>query len=407
MKVAIIQQHVDVQRGGAETSTLEMARHLVRLGENVAVICQGDTERPFVDQNVTILPVVARGISRTLQAYRFLQGARTLCRRERFDIVHAVTPCLSANVYQPRGGTYPETIARSLARVRSPLLYNLKRLGRRFNVRQQFLRRIEQMLLGKYRGRVFVAAISDYVRRQVEGGFGFPPQRTRVVFNGVDIAPLGEEERTQQRGRLRAELGLDAQAPLLLFVAHNFKLKGLAELIWATAAAPQTDASAPWTVVVAGRDNPRRYQRLARQLGVAARVRWVGTSTPIRDWYAAADVLAHPTWYDPCSRVVLEALSVGLPVVTTRYNGAAEAIEPGRHGLVVEEPDDVADLAAALGLALQPALRAACRADAARLHEHLSMARHARELRAFYEHVLAARETRPPSEPRAQATGSR
>ena len=383
MKVAIVQQHVDIQRGGAETSTLEMARHLALLGLDVTIICRGATSQPSIDHNVTFLPVAGGGLTRAARTYRFVQAAGRVCRRERFDIVHAVTPCLAANIYQPRGGTYAETVERGHAQVRDPWLQALKRLGRRFNVSQRFLYRMEKTLLGKYGEHVMVAAVSDYVRRQVEDGLGFPGERIRVVFNGVDIAPLTPRERAQERAALRADLNLAADASLVLFVAHNFRLKGLTELIRATALAPQ------WTVAVAGRDNPARYHRLALRLGVADRVRFVGTKTPVRHWYAASDALAHPTWYDPCSRVVLEALSVGLPVVTTRYNGAAEVMEPGRHGVVVDEPDDIHGLAAALQGALHPDVRTACQADAPRMRERLSMARHARELKALYEHVLA------------------
>ncbi|MCK4341143.1 MAG: glycosyltransferase family 4 protein [Phycisphaerae bacterium] len=386
MKVAIVQEHVDTRRGGAETSTVEMARHLALLGLDISIICRGEKPAPFVDQNVTFLPVVVKGVSRAARTYRFVQGVHRLCRDERFDIVHAVTPCLSANVYQPRGGTYAETIRRSLA-LAPPLLRPLKWLGRRFNIRQRFLFRLEQLLLGKHQDRVYVAAVSDYVRRQVVAIRGFPPERVRVVFNGVDIAPLTAEERSQLRTAVRAEHGLDEQSPLVLLVAHNFKLKGLAELLRATAYSSSTGAGLSWIVIVAGRDSPRPYQRLARRLGIESSVRFVGTETPVRSWYAAADALAHPTWYDPCSRVVLEALSVGLPVVTTRYNGAAEVIEPGRHGVVLAELGDVAGLAAGIENALQSTLREACQADAPRLHEQLAMARHARELKSLYEDV--------------------
>ncbi len=397
MRVAIVQETVDVRRGGAETSTVEMARALAGLGLDVAVVHSGTSEAAFVQDNVTFLPLAVRGLTRVGRTYRFIQGVHRLCRAERFDIVHAITPCLAANVYQPRGGTYAETVRRTLARVRSPALREVKRLGRVFNVRQRFLQRLEENLLGKRRARVHVAAVSDYVRRQVCDGLGFPAERTRVVFNGVDIAPLSADERMHQRRLLRGELGVDIAAPLVLFVAHNFKLKGLAELIRATALAQPTQ---PWLVAVAGRDHSAPYRRLARRLGVAERIRFVGTATPTRPWYAASDVLAHPTWYDPCSRVVLEALSVGLPVVTTRYNGAAEAMQADRHGVVLDEPGDVAGLAAALSSALDPAVRAACRADAPRLCEQLSMSRHVRELRALYEDVCAA----APGTPAAQRT---
>jgi len=387
MRVAIIQEEVDLRRGGAETSTLEMARHLALLGLDVTVIhrdprCErisAGTPPQGVDE-VHFCPVAADGASRALRTYRFVQAANRVCRDERFDIVHAVTPCLAANVYQPRGGTFTETIARSTA-MNPAWLRELKRLGRRFNIRQRFLFRLERVLLSERRKGVYVAALSDYVQRQVVE-LGFPAERVRVVFNGVDVPALELDDRTTRR----ATLGWPETVPLVLFVAHNFKLKGLRELLWAAAS-----AESEWGLVVAGRDDARPYQRLADRLGLTSRVRFVGTKTPVAAWYAVADVLAHPTWYDPCSRVVLEALSLGLPVVTTRYNGAAEVMEEGRHGVVIDKPSDVAALAAGIDSALQPRIHDACRADAPRLSARLSMARHARELMALYEYVLAAK----------------
>ena len=62
--------------------------------------------------------------------------------------------------------------------------------------------------------------------------------------------------------------------------------------------------------------------------------RW-RTSLP---YYAAADIYVHPTIYDTCSLVVLEAAACGLPVVTTRCNGAAELFHDGRDILLVADP---------------------------------------------------------------------
>lgn len=418
MRVAIVQETIDAQRGGAETSTLEMARHLAALGLNVTVVAAaaagapraaeepGRTlekperaagrldraaDEPNTPLQTRLIPVA--GASKAARTRAFVAGADEFCRAERFDIIHAVTPCLSANVYQPRGGTYLETIARSAALVSNPLLRALKSLGRRFNARQQWLLRTERALLTR-ETPPFVAAVSAYVKRQVETAFHVPPARVRVVFNGVEIEPLGAPEAAERRAALRQTLGLAADAPLVLFVAHNFKLKGLAELIQAAAwrSADSGSIAAPaWTLAVAGRDKPDPYERLARRLGVAGHVRFLGAGVPMSSLYAVADVLAHPTWYDPCSRVVLEALSVGLPVVTTRWNGAAEALEPHRHGEIVDSPAEIPSLAQAIQQCLRPEIRAACRADAPRLRERLSMARHARELKTFYEEIASGR----------------
>jgi len=391
MKVAIVQEHVAVQRGGAETSTVELAQHLAELGLDVSVVCAAGSAAPGAAHGVRFIAAPADGPSRAWRTYRFVQAAREICRSGSFDIVHAITPCLSAQVYQPRGGTYAETVARSLAPVRSALWRGLKRCARRFNMRQRFLLRLEQTLLGKYSSRVVVAALSDYVRRQVVEGLSFPAARTRVIFNGVDITPPAPAEATELRAALRRNYGWSADTPVLLLAAHNFRLKGLAELLHAAADPTARD----WQIVVAGRDNPWPYLRLAARLGLAGRVHFVGTQRPLVHWYVTVDVLAHPTWYDPCSRVVLEAVSLGLPVVTTRYNGASEVLVPGRHGAIIAEPDDAAELTAALQQALQPAVRRACQADAPRLREHLSMRRHARDLATLYEDLLAGRAEAP------------
>ncbi len=385
MKVAIVQEHVDTTRGGAETSTVEMARCLAALGVDVSLLYSNVADAaPFVRDNVTYLAIPTGKGAKPLRTYRYLQGANRLCRAEHFDVVHAVTPCLCANIYQPRGGTYPETIRRTLARYAPPGRW-LRSLARRLNIRQRFLLRIERRLLTRRR-TVHVAAVSDYVRRQVVNGYKVPTERCRVVYNGVDFSPLSEPDASRERRNLRTALGLTDEQPLLLFVAHNYQLKGLRELLIAL----MKPASAGHTLVIAGRDNPRPYRALVERTSRHTSIHFVGTKTPVRSWYAAADVLVHPTWYDPCSRVVLEALCAGLPVVTTELNGAAEVMDAARHGAIIPTPNDPDALITGINEALGPTIRANCQADAPAFCDKLSMARHARELHEFYQHALVS-----------------
>src|SRR5262249_41959000 len=85
----------------------------------------------------------------------------------------------------------------------------------------------------------------------------------------------------------------------------------------------------------------------------------------MRNAYFAADFLVHPTFYDPCSLVVLEALACALPVITTRVNGASELLHPLQEGYVIDDPHDHEHLAWCLAQLLEPGRRAAC-AQAAR-----------------------------------------
>ncbi|MEP0846558.1 MAG: glycosyltransferase family 4 protein [Phycisphaerae bacterium] len=388
MRIAIVQEHVDVRRGGAESSTLEMAAALAELGHDVTLLHSGD---PAPDaaaaapnaRTLRLQPIAARGATRLRRTREYLRRAAEHCRTGGYDIVHAVVPLAGCHVYQPRGGTYAETIARSAALAGSTWGRALKRLSRRLNRRQQFLLRAERSLLSGHDAPV-TACVSEYVRRQVLAEVPSPPgDAVQVVFNGVDVQCLTDEAAEAARSAWRAARGVRADELLALFVAHNFKLKGLAELIRALA----LPSRITWRLAVVGRDNPRPFHALARRLEVAHRVDFVGAMPDARTAYAAADVLAHPTWYDPCSRVVLEALCCGLPVVTTRFNGAAEALMPGVNGIVIDSPRDTAALARAIERCLAPELKAGARAARAAARERLSMRRHARELAALYERI--------------------
>ena len=86
--------------------------------------------------------------------------------------------------------------------------------------------------------------------------------------------------------------------------------------------------------------------------------------------------MVYPTFYDPCALVTLEALACGVPVVTTRRNGAAELIRDGHEGFVIDHPRDVPALAARLQMLGDEAVRARMREAAAETGKRLSFDTH-------------------------------
>lgn len=410
MRVAIVQEHVDAARGGAETSTIELARALARCGPAVTLVHRGADATPFVRDNVTYLPLTVDARRRAAAAHQFVNRVHDLCARERFDIVHAISPVLCANVYQPRGGLYPDAIAGSLAMHRAPLVRAIRGLGKRFNIRQRFLLRIERLLLTRAHRPVWVAAISSLVQRQVERFGGVPAERVQVVFNGVEPLNVAPAERDELRRTMRDGLAVSKSMALLLFAAHHFRLKGLDALLRAMGAAraqPMRFARLHAArLAIVGRDDDRPYRRLAVRLGVADQVEFFGAAADLGCWLASADALIHPTWYDPCSRVVLEALGFGVPVLTTRLNGAAEAVDPGVNGVLIDDPSDPVVLAEAIERLLRADLRERCAAAAPATAAKLSMARHARELMDLYERVRRGGSAPAKTEPHSAGTSA-
>jgi UDP-glucose:(heptosyl)LPS alpha-1,3-glucosyltransferase len=124
-------------------------------------------------------------------------------------------------------------------------------------------------------------------------------------------------------------------------------------------------AATGFRLLVAGHRDTRAYERLAQRLGILGRVRFIGPCSEMRNCYFASDFLVHPTFYDPCSLVVLEALACSLPIITSRANGASELLHPLQEGYVIDDPHDHVHLAWCMGQLLDPARRSAC-AEAAR-----------------------------------------
>ncbi len=168
------------------------------------------------------------------------------------------------------------------------------------------------------------------------------------------------EARDRPRRRLewREKWGVAPTDAVALFAGMNYRLKGLEPLLHADSAdVGATGRSGCWWPAAT---KTAEFERLAQRLGVADRVRFVGYCADMRNAYFAADFFVHPTFYDPCSNVVLEAMACGLPVVTTRYNGASELLHPPLEGYVIDDPHDHERLAACLTQLLDPARRSAC-----------------------------------------------
>src|SRR5207253_5796178 len=121
-------------------------------------------------------------------------------------------------------------------------------------------------------------------------------------------------------------------------------------------------------------------RRLAGQLGLGEAVRFAGYYPDIRGGYWASDFFVQPTYYDPCSLVVFEALACGLPVITTSCNGASELMTDGREGYVLTAPDALGELTQALDHMADDAIRAPMAANASRLGRAHTFEDHAAKL---------------------------
>lgn len=386
MRVALVIERIEAWRGGAETSTIQFAQRAAQHGCEVTLVT---TSRGVPPPGVTVLTVKASSALRAQRTALFARRAAAAIKEGRYDVVHAITPCPVADVYEPRGGAVPEMLRRNAALRRSPLQRRVKRFRDTLNLKYRIMLRLERALVCR-RPPPIIIAISRYVARQFHKHYHVDPPRVRVIFNGVDPDPATPAQRAADDNDIRQQYDLGRHERLVLCVAHNFKLKGVARLIEATAALPATHRRHA-RVIIVGRDNPAAYVRLAERLGISDRVVFAGSTERIAAFYHAADMLVHPTYYDPCSRVVLEALADGVPVITTRFNGAAEIMTDGLQGFILDTPDDVNALSDRIARLLDEPLREQCAAAARRLCTQVGMDRHADAIVKLYREIREGR----------------
>ncbi len=252
-------------------------------------------------------------------------------------------------------------------------------LGRRLHVARR--RRLHS------EGTLFLA-VSEFIRQQMLAR-GYPPERTRVHYIGVDtgkFAPPAEPARRE---------------PLVVFVGRLVEKKGCEYLIRAMAeAAP---ALGETELVVIG-DGPLRPSLEALAKDKLRRYRFLGVQSPeqIRGWLGRARLFSVPSVEatsgdsEGFGIVFIEAQGMGLPVVSFRHGGIPEAVAHGVTGLLGDERD-WRGLAANLAALCQDEARWRQMSVAARQRtvERFDLSRQTRTLEAFYEETVAAAAASP------------
>lgn len=218
---------------------------------------------------------------------------------------------------------------------------------------------------------------------------GARPQRSHVIPYGVN--PRQFRPDPAARAAVRAELGLAADAPLVLGLGRLVAKKGFGVLLTAW---PQVLQAIPGaTLVIVGYGDLRAsLEQQAAALGLGGRVRFTGQLERERAaaFVAASDVFALPIvreGVDGLPNVLLEAMGAGRAVVASCVAGVPDVVDEGVHGLLVPERDAGALAHAIVRLLRDPALAAQLGAAArARVERELTWERTAER----YEAVFAA-----------------
>ncbi|MBI2743442.1 MAG: glycosyltransferase family 4 protein [Chlamydiales bacterium] len=191
---------------------------------------------------------------------------------------------------------------------------------------------------------------SHMVKEEILRYYSTDPKKISVVHNGVEWQEMSSpfEKWAEQRARIMSAFDLDSDLFHFLFVGHNFRRKGVEQLLRGASLLPNEKLH----ISIVGHDkNLKEYEELAADLNLQRKVRFFGSRKEILPFYQLADALVIPSFYDPFANVTVEALAMGLFVVSSKSNGGHEVLTE-KSGLTIEDLNSPDAMASALKKAL-------------------------------------------------------
>lgn len=374
LRVAFIRYRYDPY-GGAERFTQSLAAMLAERGAEIHVFARKWSD--FADGRACLHRIGGPSWPALLGYASFVFLVGRAVRKERLDLVQSNERTLCQHIYRAGDGVHARWLElRGLQQGR------LRRLTVLLNPFHLYRLQLERRLF-EHPDLKAVIVNSEMVRRDILTRFGIADERIHTIYNGVDLQRFHPVHRATLGVELRSRCGLDREKPVVLFVGSGFERKGLTPLLRGMA-----EAGGDARLWVVGKGKTNRYRKLAKRLGISDRVIFWGPQEDTAPFYAAADIFALPTLYDPFPSVVLEAMASGLPVVTTAQCGAAEIITQGREGFVLATPNEISQMAGSLAQLYRADQRRGMALEARKLAEAFPFERTVREMENLYRTLL-------------------
>jgi len=329
MRVALF---IDTEQfAGTESHVLELALGLQRKNIGTHVICSllSPLTSKVSAAGVTIIPFKKRGL---VDWQTILMLCHTI-RSEKVDIIHV------------HNGTTALLASIALAVAKRGCCVMTQHFVEPAHITLKGPRALLHRLAHRWVNRRInhFIAISEAVRQQMLERGDSATDRISVIPNGITIPDL---QILTPASKIREELNIGADLPLIVCVARLEREKDLASLITAMEKVVAINPAARCVVAGEGSKKSELLERI-RQANLEGVVRLLGFRTDALSWINAGDIFVLPSLAEPFGLVILEAMALGKPVVATRAGGPLEIVVDGETGLFVP-PSDPEALAQAI-----------------------------------------------------------
>lgn len=332
------------QTGGLEKYTWQIAQRFCQKNLAVTLLTTGTSTPPFASEH---LKIVSFSIDHRLSVLNLLQFNRCCTQY----IKKHPTPIifgLDRNQFQThiRAGNGVHAAYLNY-RAQEEGIY--KKLSFFFNPLHQMTLQLEKKAF-EHPDLQILFTNSYLVKQEVLSYYNIAPEKIQVVHNGVEwiaLEPYFQSWHQKKEAILQA-LKLPSFCYHFLFIGNNYRRKGLSKLLQALSFLGNQD----YHLSVIGKEyHIADFEQQVSELNLQSKVTFFGPRNDIYQFYQYADSLVIPSFYDPFANVTVEALAMGLFVVSSTRNGGSEILSPNT-GTVIESLEDISSFTQALHLAL-------------------------------------------------------
>jgi UDP-glucose:(heptosyl)LPS alpha-1,3-glucosyltransferase len=178
---------------------------------------------------------------------------------------------------------------------------------------------------------------SHMVKQEILAHYRVDPSKIHVVHNGVEWQECASDfaQWKERRPAILRQKNLPSSTFHLLFIGHNYQRKGLVPLLNAL-----KHISLPIHLSVVGKDkNMAYFKYFVQKEKIEHQVSFFPNERETYPFFQYADALIIPSFYDPFANVTVEALAMGVPVISSRTNGGHEILT-SENGHIIEDVYD-------------------------------------------------------------------
>lgn len=381
--------------GGAERQLVTYLRQESLHGyENIVVLLDIEDVDSLTTENFLVpeikaegIQVVGLGLSGSGNWIRAARKLRTWLKANPVDLIH--TNLLGPNVVGRLAGYFTKTPVlttyHNLDYSEEATIFHFS--GSRFKLIA--MRQIDSFLAKRTCSRVI--AVSQCVADHITDQLGYDSRQIRVINNPVDLNHMKVIQKNP-KSWVCEQLNIGTEAIVFIDICRFVYQKNLPRLLDAFQGVVEFNPDAH-LVLIGSTQNTEVYKEVCdriTELGITNQVHVVGTSLQVADWLAGSDIFVFPSLVEGMGIALAEAMSIGLPCISSNVGPIPEFIKNRENGLLVD-PKSKTEIASAMiellsnpEFAKQLGIRAKSTVD-----EMFNPYRQAQKLIAVYEEIFA------------------